>query len=61
LDIGSGKMSSLPETTPSRIAFATSSGLVFCSGIEAAMSVSTGPRKTAWTAIPRFASDPLSD
>ena len=45
-------MSSRPSATPSTIARATSSGLVFCKGIEAAISVSTGPGNTECTAMP---------
>src|SRR5690348_9446184 len=57
-DMGSGKMSSSPSSTPSKMARATDSGEVFGMSRprELGISVSTGPLNTACTRTPRPAS-----
>ena len=52
-DIGSGKISSSPFSTPSKIAAATDAGDAFGMSRSRDMSVSTGPAKTACTSMPR--------
>src|ERR1700677_1277569 len=49
----SGKMSSSPLSSPSRMASATDSGEAFGTSRLRAISVSTGPAKTACTLTPR--------
>ena len=52
-DRGSGKMSSSPRSTPSKMARATDSGDAFGMSKPRVMSVSVGSVKTAWTLTPR--------
>ena len=52
-DIGSGKMSSSPLATPSKIARATDSAEAFGMSKPRVMSVSVGPVSTACTPTPR--------
>src|SRR6476469_7527745 len=60
-DIGSGKMSSSPRSTPSRMARATDSADAFGISKPRVMSVSVGPVRTAWTPTPCAASSARSD
>ena len=60
-DIGSGKMSSSPRSTPSSIARATDSGVAFAISKPRVMSVSVGPVSTACTLTLRAARSARSD
>jgi hypothetical protein len=50
--MGSGKMSSSPFSTPSKMARATDSGEALGISKPRVMSVSVGPVSTAWTFTP---------
>src|SRR3954454_16119769 len=60
-DIGSGKMSSSPARTASKIAPATDSADAFGTANSRDLSVSIGPASTAWTLTPRAARSARSD
>src|SRR5918996_3440062 len=60
-DMGSGKISSSPLSTPSKMARATDAGAVFGMSKPRVMSVSTGPVRTACTFTPRPARRTRSD
>jgi hypothetical protein len=60
-DTGSGKISSSPRSTPSRIAAATAAGAAFGISRSRVMSVSTGPGRTTCTVTSRPASSARSD
>src|ERR1700676_79015 len=60
-DMGSGKMSSSPFSTPSKMARATDSGEAFGMSSPRDISVSTGPAMTACTFTPRPANRARSD
>src|SRR5438445_13125954 len=60
-DIGSGKMSSSPFSTPSKMARATDSGDAFDMSRSRVISVSTGPGRTTCTLTPRPAKRARSD
>src|ERR1700728_2343477 len=60
-DMASGKMSSSPLSTPSKMARATDSGDALGMSNPRVMSVSVGPVRTAWTLIPRAARSARSD
>src|SRR5262245_22957371 len=60
-DTGSGKMSSSPRSTPSKISLAADSGELFGMSKPRFISVSTGPVRTAWTLTPRPATSARSD
>src|SRR5216684_1749715 len=60
-DMGSGKMSSSPLSTPSRMARATDSGEAFGMSRPRDISVSTGPVRTACTLTPGPAKRARSD
>jgi hypothetical protein len=60
-DAGSGKISSSPFSTPSKMARATDSGEAFGASRPRDISVSTGPAMTACTLTPRPAKRARSD
>jgi len=60
-DVGSGKMSSSPFSKPSKMRSAADSGEAFGISNPRFISVSTGPRTTAWTVTPCPAKSALSD
>src|SRR5215467_1897895 len=60
-DMGSGKISSCPFSTPSKVARATDSAEALGMSKPRVMSVSVGPVKTPWTRTPRPARRARSD
>ena len=60
-DAGSGKMSSSPFSNPSKIPCAADSGEAFGMSKPRFISVSMGPRTTAWTVTPWPAKSALRD
>src|SRR5262249_3493575 len=60
-DAGSGKISSSPLSSPSKMPCAAVSAEAFGISKPRLISVSIGPRKTAWTVTPWPAKNPLND
>src|SRR5262249_7968538 len=60
-DLGSGRISSSPFSTPSKMPRATDSGEAFGLSKPRVISVSTAPARTAWTLTSRAARRARSD